>query len=519
MFGKKFSKISIILSFALAIMLIMTGCGGSSEKSQSGDNANKETGSNKDTINYAISGEPSTLDPHMISDNIATGIFNQIFDKLIRLEADGSLTPGLAESWEMSEDGTEMKLKIRDGVKFHNGEELTTEDVAYSLNRAIESKFTQDITSAMDHAEVVDDDTVVLKFKYSYGPAEACIARIFIVNKKAVESDPEGFGRNPVGTGAYKFVDLKSGDKIICERFEDYYRGEAPIKNLVFKIIIDPSTAALALENGEVDLLSQPSMEDRERLMENEKVQYHETELLGNNYIAFNNTEGLFKDKKLRQAIAHAVDKESMLIGAIEGAGVVVDNAIPRDCYGYSDKVTGYEYDPEKAKELLAEAGYPDGLSIQLKTMDSATYYKPTEVLQDQLREIGIDAEIQKMERGAYLTDVYENADYDMTVMSMVYSITDADAVYAFFHSDMIKNGQNFFKCDIPELDELLDKGRTSSDQEERKEIYEKVGQMLNDECVLVPLYAYNVGVAADKNLKGVQASAIQFYEVFSYSW
>lgn len=511
-------KLRSILCCILAVAMVLTGCSGGASKAPA-DNNGSEATAKKDTINYAISGEPSTFDPHNISDNIATQMFNQIFDRLIRQEADGKLNPGLADSWELSEDGKEITFKLKENVKFHNGDTMTAEDVAFSLNRAIQSKYLQDLVSMMDSAEAVGDNSVKLKLKFSYGPIEYCIARICIVNKAAVEADPEGFGRKPIGTGAYKFVELKSGDKIVAERFDDYYRGKAPIKNLVFKIITDSSTAAVALENGEVDLLSQPALADRENLLNNDKVLYYETELNGNNYIAFNNTDGMFANKKLREAISYAIDKESMLIGAVEGAGAIVDNAIPRDCFGYSENVKGNPYDPEKAKQLLAEAGYPNGFTIKLKTMDSATYYKPTEVLQDQLAQIGITAEIEKMERGAYLSDVYSNAKYDMTVMSMVYSITDADSIYAFFHSDMIKNGQNFFRASYPEIDKLLDEGRKSSNQEERKAIYEKVGQLLNDEVVLVPLYAYMVGVAVDKDLKGVQASPIQCYEVFGYSW
>ncbi|MDD2495478.1 MAG: ABC transporter substrate-binding protein [Tissierellia bacterium] len=506
-------RLKSVLCLMLVAAMLLTACAGGNTNSSNGNSAEK------DTLNYAISGEPSTFDPHNISDNIAKQVFNQIFDRLIRQEADGTLTPGLAENWELSEDGKSITFKIRKDVKFHNGETMTADDVVFSLNRAIQSKYLQEYVSMMEEAEKIDDETVTLTTKYAYGPIEYCVAKIDIVNKAAVEADPEGFGRQPIGTGAYKFIELKSGDKIIAERFDDYYRGKAPIKNLVFKIITDSSTAVVALENGEVDLLSQPALADRQNLINNDKVLYYETELNGNNYIAFNNTEGMFNNQKLREAISYAIDKESMLLGAIEGAGVAVDNAIPRVSFGYSDKVKGNPYDPEKAKQLLAEAGYPDGFSIKLKTMDSATYYKPTEVLQDQLAQIGITAEIEKMERGAYLSDVYSNAIYDMTVMSMVYEITDADAIYAFFHSDMIENGQNFFRVNNPELDKLLDAGRSSTDEAKRKEIYEKVGQLLNDEVVLIPLYSYMVGVAVNKDLKGVQASSIQYYEVFSFSW
>lgn len=511
-------KLRSILCCVLVVAMALTGCSGGASKAPA-DNKSNEGAATKDTINYAITGEPSTLDPHNISDNIATQIFNQIFDKLIRQEADGTFTPGLADSWKLSEDGKEITFKLKQDVKFHNGETMTAEDVEFSLNRAIKSKFLQETVSVMESAEVVDDSSVKLTLKFPYGPIENCVSMVCIVNKKAVEADPEGFGRHPIGTGAYKFVELKSGDKIITERFDDYYRGKAPIKNLVLKIITDSSTAAVALENGEVDLLSQPALSDRQNLINNDKVLYYETELNGNTYVAFNNQDGIFKNKKLREAVSYAIDKESMLIGAVEGAGATIDNAIPRDCFGYSENVKSNPYDPEKAKQLLAEAGYPDGLNLKLKTMDSATYYKPTEVLQDQLGQIGIAAEIEKMERGAYLSDVYTNAKYDMTVMSMVYSITDGDAIYAFFHSDMIENGENFFRANYPEIDKLLDEGRKSSDPEERKVIYEKVGQLLNDEVVLVPLYAYMVGVAVNKDLKGVQSNSVQRYEVFGYSW
>ncbi len=509
-------KLTRILCCMLAVAMVLTGCSGGSKAPA--DNKSGEAAT-KDTINYAIAGEPSTFDPHNISDNIAKQVFNQIFDRLIRQEADGTLNPGLAESWEISKDGKEVTFKLRQGVKFHNGDTMTAEDVAFSLNRALKSKYLQEYVSMMEKAEVVDANTVKLTTKYAYGPIEYCVAKVDIVNKKAVEADPEGFGRKPIGTGAYKFVELKSGDKIIAERFDEHYRGKAPIKNLVFKIITDSSTATVALEKGEVDLLSQPALADRKNLLNNKNIAYYETELNGNTYIAFNNTDGIFNNKKLREAVSYAIDKESMLIGAIEGAGAAVDNPIPRVSFGYSENVKGHGYDPEKAKKLLAEAGYPNGFNLKLKTMDSATYYKPTEVLQDQLGQIGITAEIEKMERGAYLSDVYSNAMYDMTVMSMVYEITDADALYAFFHSDMIKNGQNFFRASYPEIDKLLDEGRSSTDPEKRKQTYEKVSQMLNDEVVLIPLYSYMVGVATSKDLKGVQASSIQYYDVYSFSW
>lgn len=472
----------------------------------------------KDSLVYALNGEPATLDPMRISDNLANGVFFQIFDTLVTLDSKGNLIPRLASSYTISPDGKVITFKLRKDVKFHNGDPFTADDAVFSLNRAIASKFMTEETVATDYAEKIDDFTVALHYKVSYAPGIKCLNTIFMVPKKLVEADEDGFGRHPVGTGPYVFNELKRGDKFLLSRNENYFRGVPKIKYLTFKIMTDSAAARNALFKGEVDLVAQPAMADRQLYIDNKNVNYYETELRGNTFIAFNNSEGRFANKKLRQAVAYAVDKESMLLGAIEGAGVSITNPLPRQCFGYAD-IKGYEYDVEKAKQCLKEAGYPDGLTVTLKTMESPTYYKPTEVLQDQLRRIGIKASIEKMERGAYLADVYANAKYELTCMSNVYVVADGDCLYPFFHSGNIGEGLNFFMCNDPRVDELLDKGRISQDPEERKAIYKELAQYLVDECVVVPLYAYYVGIAVNKDLQGVEPSANQQYEVFNYSW
>ena len=164
------------------------------------------------------------------------------------------MTPALADEWEFSEDGKEITLTIKQGVKFHNGDVLTTEDVAYSLNRAIDSSYTSKFTAVMESAEVIDETHVKLVLKDTYGPILYCLANpsISIVSKKAVEAAGDTFGTNPIGTGPYKYVDWISGERVVLTRFDYYFKGPSPIKDVNFRFITDTSSAAVALESGEI---------------------------------------------------------------------------------------------------------------------------------------------------------------------------------------------------------------------------------------------------------------------------
>lgn len=522
-------KLMCIISFILAMMLLITSCAEKAPTSVNNEGKSSETGNEgeqagsakrTDLVLGAI-GEPKTLDPTQVSDLVVYYVTHQIYDNLIYYGTDQTLTPGLAESWTYSDDGTEITFKLKEGVKFHNGDVMTADDVVFSLNTAMASSFTKGVTAVMDKVEKVDDNTVVLKLKHSYGPIEYCIAssQLVIVNKKAYEADPEGYGRKPIGTGPYQFVEWKSGDKIILKAFEDYYKGPAEIKDVTFKIITDGSTAVVALENGEIDIIDTPPKTDRQNLIENPDIKYYETEIAATVFITINHKSELGKNKKFREAIAHAIDKESMVIGAVEGIGSVLHTPMAKSCFGWPEDFKNREYDVEKAKQLLAEAGFPNGLNIVLKTTESATYYKPTEVLQDQLKQIGINASISKMERGAFWDDILTKRDYDIAVSAATATYPDSDYIYSTFHSSMIENGKNYYNYSNPKLDELLDKGRLSNDQEERKQIYREVCELFKEDVVSIPLYTYMTPIAANKDLKGVMAHPTNRMFIYDYSW
>lgn len=526
-------KLMCVISFVLVMMLVITSCGPKAPTTSNNEGQNNEAsnetnnegeqsgGAKRTDIVLGAIGEPKTLDPTQVSDLVAYYVTHQIYDNLIYYGTDQTLTPGLAESWTYSDDGTEITFKLREGVKFHNGDVMTAEDVVFSLNMAIASPFTQGVTAVMENAEKVDDTTVKLKLKHSYGPIEYCISssQMVIVNKKAYEADPEGYGRNPIGTGPYQFVEWKAGDKIILKAFEDYYKGPAEIKDVTFKVITDGSTAVIALENGEIDIIDTPPKTDRQNIIDNPNLKYYETEIAATVFITINHKSELGKNKKLREAIAHAIDKESMIIGAVEGIGTPIETPMTKSAFGWPEDFKNREYDIEKAKQLLAEAGYPNGLDMVLKTTESATYFKPTEVLQDQLKKIGINASIQKMERGAFWDDIMTKRDYGFAVSAATATYPDSDHIYSMFHGSLVEKGKNYFNYSNPKLDELLDKGRLSNDQEERKQIYREICELFKEDVVSIPLYTYMTPIAANKDLKGVMAHPTNRMFVYDYSW
>ncbi|MCK9216601.1 MAG: ABC transporter substrate-binding protein [Firmicutes bacterium] len=510
-------KTVFMVCFLLALTLFTTGCG-----KEKADLESKGTETIiKDSLVFGMPAEVQTLDPAKIYSFRAWSVFNQIYEPLIKSCSDGTLEPGLAESWDISDDGTEVVFHLRQGVKFHNGETMTADDVAFSLNRAIESPNLTSINSAMDKAEIIDDGTVKLTLKYPFSAIESCVghANMSIVNKKAVEDDPEKFERNPVGTGPYYLADWKTGDKYVFESFKDYWKGEAEIKHLTFKIVLDGNTAIIALENGEIDILDAPPASERNRLVNNNDIQYHETEMSGSFYIAINNQRSPLSDPKVRRAISYGIDKEAMMIAASDGVGAILDCFPAKAAFGYPDDVKGNPHDPEKAKQLLTESGYPDGFDISIITDTDPKYYKPSEVLQDSLKKIGINAELDVVDLNQTLIRVRQERDFELHIDGTSAPYLDCNYIYGFFHGDQIGKGQNYFGCDNKELNDLLDRGRVSQDSEERKTIYKRVCEIINEEAIAIPIYSGMQAVAATKDLKGVQPNPMARYYIYDYSW
>jgi len=527
----KTRKVMIILLtvvVVLTILLSAVACSSKegetdSTKVPSDDNSVAKDGGTKDSAILTITGEPSSLDSAKANDLNTFSIQCNLYDSLLRQEQDGSFVPGLAESWEYNEDKTEITFKLREDVKFHNGDLMTADDVVFSFERALASPNTARITASMKKMEKIDDSHVKLILNYAYGPIESCLANVncSIVSQAAVEADPEGFERNPVATGPYKFDSWESGSKIVFTAFEDYFREPASIKTLTYQLVTDPAAALIALETGDVDMIVSTQATDRDNIMNNDNLYYDEIPSSSFYFVAFNNSEGLFAEHpKLRHAVAHAIDRESVVIGATEGVGVECPSPIPATCFGVPEGFEGAEYNPELAKKLLAEAGYPDGVTINIRTMESGVYSKVAEIVSEQLRQVGFDAKVELMERTAFLQDVYTNCDYEICVNSYTALNPDADFImYMRYHSDYLGGGNNFVMVDNPTLDGFLETARFSDDDIERENAYLQACELMKAEAVMVPILSTMNGIACQANLKGVKANTSQKQYVYDFYW
>jgi peptide/nickel transport system substrate-binding protein len=518
---KMSKRLTAALCAAAALVLLLAGCGGSGGSQNGGQNGGPAAV--KDSVTKRKLSDQTTFDPYKTSDQNMWEDLYGIYDTLFREDELGVFTPNLVTDYSFNEDGTELTMSLVQGVKFHNGETMTADDVVFSLNTAIASPFTSKFTNVMDHAEKVDDTTVKLVLKFAYGPILGCLvnATTSIVPQAAYEADPDSFATSPIGSGPYTLGEVVKGEKYVYTAFPDYFRGEAPIKTVVARVIPDGNAALMALQSGELDVI-QPNQDysDRAAIENDPNLEYYVAPQACTFLIGFNNEKGIFADKRMREAVALAVDKEDIALGATNGYAQPTDVGITPICPQVPTDFTGLERDVERAKQLVAEAGYPDGVDVTMRVISASNYTKPAEVVQDQLKEIGINITIEPMERAAWWDACYLGGDYTITIYANPVQVIDADfGAYPFLHSSEANGGNNFYNYKSAEMDKLLEDARISQNEAERKELYTKVCEIIRDESIFVPMYTGERTYAGVKGLQGVKADPMVRYYTYRYSW
>lgn len=530
--AKKFLLLMLVLA-----MLFTTACGNGDPVSDNDPENSGETDVSgetnvDDTIVFGAQAEPAHMNPFRAN---STSDFNAILcvmETLVTQANDdpNEIVPALATDWVYNEDNTELTFTLREGVKFHNGDPMTAEDVAYCINRTISSGNCPTYTSNMDHMEVVDENHVTLYLKFAYVPTLQCLTiPCFSITSEAYIEDCEAngidFERKPIGTACYKFDDWVSGEKIVFSAFDEYWGGEAPVQNYIYRIMTDDTTRMMALENGEIDIVYNPTRTDKEYIESIEGLAFECSETAGSwVYVMFNciDPESNFSDVRTRQAVASAIRRDDFVAGAINGLGVTIECPMPPAVDGYDYDFKFWEYDQDKARDLLAEAGFADGLTETLKTSQQAMVKTTSEILQSQLSEVGIDLEIEILERSTFNTEVLDNMDYKVTIWNTTASIMDADfALYNAYSSFNVGQGQasNNHGATDPHIDDVLTQARFSSDPEERSALYEEVFEWVKETCCRIPLYAPSYNLAYNDSLEGVIPNAVNRYVASFYSW
>lgn len=500
----------LCLLLVVTLLMIVTAC--SDSENTDVKNGTKEQTA-KDSVNIALNADITNLDPYATISQIDNLINVNLFDTLYKQDGTGEIVSSLAENSKMSDDGLSYTIDLKKGVKFHNGEEMKAYDVAFSLNTAKASPYLAGETEAIKEVSIIDDYSVRVDLNYFYSSLLSSLTSIYIV-PEAVYTEADGaFGQKPVGTGAYQFISHETGQSVELLRFDEYFEGEAIIKSVHYKVITDPNVVLIALETGEIDLVVDLATSSTKEAKKNPDLAVKELESIGYNCLLMNNTVKPFDDVRVRQAFNYAINKGKVIEFAEEGMGAPSISPINKQFFDYSDNIKGYEYNVENAKKLLTDAGYPNGFEVSLKSLEPLK--KSAQSIQEDLRQIGITANIELMEQNAYVQEIMIG-NYQIGNMSFGPARPDVDLLGAFYSS----HGElNIFKYANPRVDQLFTEGKAVVDIDARLEIYEELMKILIEDAVDVPLYHPVRTIVSDKNLNIGYANATWGVRLNTLSW
>ncbi len=491
-----------LLTAAVLLCGILTGCGGNPDAGSQSGTSGDSGSAVKDTLVVAVPDAPSYMDPQVQAAIATFRVTTQMFDRLVSLDNDMNLVPGLAESWDVIDDKTTV-FHLRQGVKFHNGEEMTSEDVKYSLERCIASSGVNYNYLIIDTITCDDDYTVTITTKE---PFNALLPRLTLdaasIICKSADSSPEEFNRHPVGAGPYKFVSWELGGDVVLEAFEDYYKGAPAVKRVIFRTIPEAINRSIGLETGEVDLAYDLGITDLESLAGNDKVTTLTTPSNTVWYLGMNVQKAPLDNVKVRQAIAYALNPQDYIDIVFSGEATLARNTmLPAGVEGYAPDTVTYDYNVETAKALLAEAGYPDGFATTLWCADSQVMRDSAVVIQEQLRQIGINAEVKTMEQGQYYSETGKG-EQDLFIMSKT-SIDPDSMLRAMYHTEAFGLSGNRSFWATPETDEMMDKASTTTDKAEALELYKQIQTIVAENVPLVPIAIEHLNAGMQSNVKG----------------
>lgn len=509
---KNFNRaMSLVLAAAMALSL--AACGG--DQANNGASGDGTAGGYKNTLTWAQGADVTSLDPHQGKETPAVQVNAQIFDTLVTVDPEtNEVVPQIAESWEQTDDQTYV-FKIREGIKFHDGSDLTAEDVKFSLDRARNSAAVSYIVNFIEEVTVDDDHTVTIKTTAPYAPTLRNLAIPFaaIVPKAVVEADEKAFILNPVGSGPYKFVEWNQGDHVTLKAFDDYYAGKPETENLIMKVIPETSQRTIALETGEVDLAYDLSVNDIPKVNSDDKLTVYEIPSLTCWYVSMNMNKKPFDNPKVREAMSMAIDRQTIIDTINAGSGQTADAIVAPAVFGYYS--TGVrEYNPEKAKELLAEAGYPNGFSTTLWVNDNQSRIEMCQAMQAMLLEVGVQCNLEVLEFGSFISRT-TSGDHDLAYFGWTTSSGDADySYYSLEHSTQQgAAGNRSFLAD-PDVDKLIEDARSNTNEEERKELYKELAIKLDEINNNIPVYYSFINVGANKKVEGFVMDANGYHSL-----
>ena len=503
-------KLMALLLLVSLLGAVLTGCGDSSTEKAPEDGQN-ETGSteavahaNEITVGIAQDLDES-LDPHKAVAAGTKEVMFNVFEGLMKPTSTGDLIPAVAEDYTVSDDRMTYTFTLREGVKFHNGETVTAEDVKYSIDRCADTSEGDPLVEAfsvIQAVEILDERTVAITI------SEPSNEFISYMTTAILPADYDQQDTAPVGTGPFKFVSRTAQDSIVLEKFDEYWGTPAYLDKVTYKIIENADSIMMSLQSGAIDMFAHLTSTQVAQLGDDFYVEEGTMNLVQALYL--NNAEKPFDDVRVRQALCYAVDKQAIIDMAFDGYGSPIGSSMyPAFGKYFDDSLTNYyTKDVEKAKALLAEAGYPGGFDM---TITVPSNYKPhmdtAEVLVQQLAQIGVNAAIEPIEWESWVSDVYVGRQFQSTVVGVDASNMTARALLERFTSDY---GKNFINYNNAEYDALFRQTLTAYDDAEQTALYKQMLANLTENAANAYIQDLADLVAVRKGVEGVT-----FYPIY----
>jgi peptide/nickel transport system substrate-binding protein len=467
----------------------------------------------KDDITIAIQLEPPHMDPTSAAAGaIDSVLYSNVFEGLTRFDSSGAVIPGLAKSWDISDDGLNYIFILHDNVTFHDGTTMDANDVKFSLDRigAEDSANAQKaLYAAIKEVNVIDAATVEINLSEPNGNMLFNLAwgDAVIVAPESIE----GIKQTPIGTGAFKFDSWTQGDKVELSRNENYWGTPASLTNATFKFISDPTAAFSAMMAEDIDVFSGfPAPENLPQFEADPRFQVLVGSTEGETILSTNNKMPPFDNVKVREALAHAIDRQSIIDGAMFGYGTPIGTHFAPHNPAYVDLTGMSDYDPEKSKALLAEAGFPDGFETTLFLPPPSYARRGGEIIAAQLAQVGIKAEITNVEWAQWLESVFKGKNFGLTIVSH----TEPMDIGIYTNPDY------YFQYDNPAFQDLMAKFNTESDPEMRTKMLGDAQRMISGDYVNGYLFQLAFPTVAKAGVEGLwESQPTQSNDLTAVSW
>jgi len=525
-----------LLTVILSLSFVFAGCGQKEEVKKAASKNEvatksedtKEVENKEKVLVFARGGDSVSLDPSNATDGESYYASRLITETLVAYEDDTTDTiPALATEWKtIDESGLVWQFNLREGVKFHDGTDFNAEAVKINFDRWMfeDNEYRNEgenfeywgymfggYPGIVKEVRVVSNYVVEIELNSPSAPfiSNLAMPSFGMMSPTAMKKYGKDIFKNPVGTGPYMFKEWQKDDKVVVVKNKDYWESEPIIDKIVFRAIPDNSARLMELQNGTIDIMTGVSPDDAAIVEEDSNLDLYLRPSMNVGYLAMNMMKKPFDDVRVRKAFNYAVDKQGIIDAFYAGLGEIAKNPIPPSMWGFNDDIENYEYNPEKAKELLAEAGYPDGFKTTLWAMPVARPYMPqpkeiATALQQQLAAIGVEAEIVTMDWATYL-EKGQNGEHDAYLIGWTGDNGDPDNfMYVLLDKDNATIGSSgnysFYKSD--ELHELLIAAQKESDHQKRDELYKKAQVIVHDDAPWVPLVHSTPPIAARKSVK-----------------